>query len=227
MGENMIRENMSRLPLAQPSLCLITDPSLPDLIARMLLALQAGVTMVQLRGHTLSASALYRLGCDLRALCDAHGAILIVNDRVDVALACAADGVQLGVRSLPIQSARQIIGPERIIGASVHSLTEAQQAHAEGADFLLVGTIFASQSHPGEVPAGLPLLRSIREALPTSTLLAIGGITSANAPSVQQAGADGVATISAILHSPDITQAVCDIQNVLQPALPFSATEKE
>ncbi len=227
--------------LTRPQLCLVTDPAAPDLLHRVETALQAGISMLQLRGHQLSAAQLYRFALQLRPRCQEHGVTFIVNDRLDVGLAVQADGVQLGAHSLPLPVARQIVvqypqtdqkqreclmppptGPDAgdctrtmpnrssnfALGASVHTLSEAQEAVAHGADFLLVGTIFATPSHPGEPGTGPALLNAIKRIYPTQPVLAIGGINALNARDVMEAGADGIAVISAILQAADVTSAV-------------------
>lgn len=208
---------MSKLTLTYPLLCLITDPEVPDLVTRVEAALSAGVNMLQLRGHTFPAAELYRLALAVRPLCHRYGAIFIVNDRIDVGLAADADGFQLGARSLPLAAARRLIGEGHLLGISVHSCEEALTAGVGGADFLLAGTIFASHTHPGESPSGTNLLSAIKQALPTCPLLAIGGITHTNARQAIEAGADGIAVISAILGAVNIEQAVNELRIAINP----------
>lgn len=206
---------MSKFELKFPLLCLITDPERPDLQRSVELALSAGVTMVQLRGHHLSAAQLYELAQILRPRCQYHKAAFLVNDRLDIGLACGADGVQLGKHSLPLAVARKIVGDSFLLGASVHELAEAQTAVANGADFLLIGTIFASHSHPGAVGSGPGLLSTIRQVQPAIPLLAVGGIADTNARQVMAAGADGIAVISAIFDAVNIPQAVHELRSKL------------
>lgn len=206
---------MSKLRLTFPLLCLITDPEVPDLVTRVEAALSAGVNMLQLRGHALPAAELHRLALAVRPLCHRYGAIFIVNDRIDVGLAVGADGFQLGARSLPLETARRLIGEDYLLGVSVHSCEEALAAGAGGADFLLAGTIFASHTHPKEPPSGTDLLSAIKQTLPTCPLLAIGGITHTNTRQVMQAGADGIAVISAILGAADTEQAVNELRTAI------------
>ena len=208
---------MSKLTLTYPVLCLITDPEVPDLITRVEVALSAGVNMLQLRGHTLPAAELYRLALVLRPLCHRYGAIFIVNDRIDVGLVTGADGFQLGRHSLPLAAARQLTGGDHLLGVSVHSCEEAVAAGVGEADFLLAGTIFASHTHPAEPPSGPDLLHAIKQTLPTCPLLAIGGITQANAKQAMQAGADGIAVISAILGSANVKQAANELRMAINP----------
>ena len=208
---------MSKLSLTYPVLCLITDPEVPDLVTRVEAALSAGVNMLQLRGHSLPAAELYKLALILRPLCQRYRATFIVNDRIDVGLVTGADGFQLGARSLPLAAARQLIGENYLLGAAVHSCEEALTAEASGADFLLAGTIFASRTHTDEPPVGTDLLYAIKRILPTFPLLAIGGITQTNARQVMQAGADGIAVISAILDATNVKQSVSELRRAIQP----------
>lgn len=206
---------MSKFALRFPLLCLIVEPERPNLREAVELALAAGVNMLQLRGHQFPAAQLYELACILRRACRDHGAAFLVNDRLDIGLACGADGFQLGARSFPLTVARELVGEDFLLGASIHSFAEAREAVANGADFLLAGTIFASRSHPGVVGVGPGLLSAIKRGLPTCPLLAIGGISSANAPAVMAAGADGLAVISAIFEAQDISQAVRVLRGAL------------
>lgn len=205
-------DGVSKLKLKCPLLCLITDPEVPDLVKIVETALSAGITMLQLRGHQLSAAQLHRLALAVGPLCQHYKAVFIINDRVDVGLAAGADGFQLGRHSLPLAVVHQLVGEDYLLGASVHSLEEARTAVASGADFLLAGTIFPSRSHPGGPTTGPSLLRGIKQILPTFPLLAVGGITTANAGRAMAAGADGVAVISAILGAVDVTHAVRELR---------------
>jgi thiamine-phosphate diphosphorylase len=206
---------MSKFELKFPQLCLVIDPERPDLQRVVELALAAGVTMVQLRGHQLSEARFLELALMLRPRCQFYQAAFLVNDRLEIGLACGADGFQLGARSLPIVEARERVGDGYLLGASVHSVVEAQAAVAGGADFLLVGTIFASHSHPGVAGQGPGLVSEIKRLLPACPLLGIGGITSVNAGQVMKAGADGVAVISAIFDAEDVTGAVREVRAAL------------
>ncbi len=198
----------SKRELYRPQLCLVTDPTVPDLIHKVELAIDAGITMLQIRGPQLSTHRLYNLAQALGPRCQRYGVTFIVNDRIDVGLVIQADGFQLGRRSLPVARARDLVGPQYLLGVSVHTASEASTALAQGADFLLAGTIFASRSHPGEQACGLQLLQILKEAHPDVPMLAIGGITSENASEVMAAGADGIAVISAILNTQQVTRAV-------------------
>jgi thiamine-phosphate pyrophosphorylase len=179
-------------------------------------ALCGGARAFQLREKDLSPRELYPLALEMRQLTQAYGARLLINDRVDVALAVDADGVHLTTTSLPASIARRVLGPGRLIGVSTHTLAEAQAAAEEGADFLVFGPVFFTPSKaPYGEPVGLDALRAVRVAV-RSPILAIGGIKKANLDQVLAAGADGIAVISAIISADDPTAASQDLLAALR-----------
>jgi len=174
-------------------------------IARQATAGGAGV--IQLRDKTRSCSELVRIGREIAIIARGAGAGFVVNDRLDVAIACGADGVHLGQGDVPCGVARQIAPPGFIIGVSVGSVAEARNAEHEGADYVALSPVFATGSKPDAGPGhGLAIVRQIRSAV-RIPVIAIGGIGPENAGEVIDAGADGVAVISAITGAPDITGA--------------------
>ncbi len=182
-----------------------------DLLEIVNAALQAGVRAVQLRETDLTTRDLYQLGEKLLAMTRAVGAVLLINDRVDVAMALSADGVHLTRRSLPPRETRELLGPARLIGISCHSLAEVQEAVDGGADFIVLGPIFET---PSKAAFGPPLTTALlREARARTSLpiLAIGGIRGSRVPEVMAAGADGVATVSAVMAAPDPGAAASDL----------------
>lgn len=191
-------------PVPRPCLCLVTDRTMGDpatLVDRVAAAVSGGVDMVQLREKDLPGGRLLQLAESLKMVVRGR-ALLIVNERVDVAIAAGASGVQLGEEALPVAAARSILGPQFLIGRSVHSLEGAVQAVAQGADYLVVGTMYSTRSHPGATPAGPGLLRRISRRCPVP-LIGIGGINESNQGEVLRAGAAGVAVISSILDAAD------------------------
>lgn len=169
--------------------------------------------MVQVRAPGLAAFDLLELATEVVARVGRR-ALVIINDRVDVALAVGAAGVQLGEQGLTVSAAREAAADRLLIGRSVHSAEGAEQATAAGADFLVLGTVFPSISHPGRLAAGVDLVR--RAASVTRLpLLGIGGITPGNAGDVVAAGARGVAVISAILSAPDPERAARDLRKAI------------
>ena len=206
--------------LPYPCLALVTDrrlghgDTLPDQVAA---AVAGGVDLVQLREKDLPGGRLLELAAAVQEKI-AGRALLLVNERVDVAAALPAAGVQLGEDALPLAAARRQLGPDALIGRSVHSRAGAKAAIAAGADFLVAGAMYASRSHPGEPPAGPELLRQIAAAAP-APIIGIGGITAANVGPVMQAGAAGVAVITGILAAPDPERAAAQLKAALRAAL--------
>lgn len=193
---------MERLT-TRPIICLITDRTLVgagNLEAAVGEAIAGGINLVQLREKDLSTRALLDLA---RALRRAIGAQipLVVNGRADVAFAAEADGVHLPANGLPPAGARAALREGALVGLSVHSATEACRNATAAIDYVELGTIFPSRSHPGGQTIGLAAIRAARNCgLP---IVAVGGITPQNAAEVIAAGADGVAVISAILGQAD------------------------
>jgi thiamine-phosphate pyrophosphorylase len=196
--------------LATPALCLVTDRRLvPEPVAAVKAAVAGGVNLVQVREKDLSAGELLALVRRLRVEVGGR-AKLVVNDRVDVALAAGADGVHLPEAGLPVAEARRLLGPGPLLGASVHSVRAAVAAERAGADYLIAGPIYPTRSHPGAPAAGPELVRQVR-ASTRLPVLAIGGITAANAAEARMAGADGLAVISAILAAVDPERAAAGL----------------
>ena len=191
-------------------LCVITDPGLApgrDHVAIAAAALAGGADMIQLRDKTGSLRDLLPQARSIRALCRSRGALFIVNDRVDLALATDADGAHVGQEDLPAASARRLLGPRRLLGVSTHSLAQAEAARQAGADYIGFGPMFATGTKDtGYEPRGLNALRAIRRAV-SLPILAIGGITLENATLVIEAGAAAPAVISAVVAAADISAA--------------------
>lgn len=171
---------------------------LPDVVRA---ALDGGVRAVQLREKDLEAGELYRLAARLRELTARYAARLLINDRLDVALAVEADGVHLGQMSFPVRAARQLLGPDTLIGVSTH--TPAEIVAAEGADFVIFGPVYFTPSKAiyGK-PQGLERLRQAVRSSPVP-VFAIGGIHTGRIAAVRAAGARGIALISALSGAPD------------------------
>ena len=204
-----------------PCLCLVTDLLLSDgdteaLVERVAGAVAGGVDLVQLREKDLSRDRLLELAQKLREV-TLGSVLLFVNDKVDVAVACGADGVQLGEAAMPVSSARKLAGDGMLVGRSVHSLNGATLAEEQGADLLVVGSIFPTGSHPTAEVVGTQPLASIAGAVRVP-LLGIGGIDAGNVAEVIGAGAQGVAAIRAILGAEDPEQAARDTKGAMRQA---------
>ena len=188
-----------------PSLYVILDRAAArgqDLEAILDGALAGGCRMIQLREKEWPSGRLLPLAERLCEGCHRAGATFIVNDRVDLALAVAADGVHLGQDDLPPRAARPLLKSGMILGRSTHSLAQARAAHDDGADYIAVGSIFPTATKHDFQLVGPDLLRQVRPET-SRPLIGIGGITPENAAEVIRAGADGVAVISAVCGAPD------------------------
>ena len=205
---------------AQPdySIYLVTDDGC--LQGRALLdwvreALEGGVTLVQYRAKTASSAEMYAEALQLKALCDSFNVPLIINDRLDIAMAVGAAGVHLGQDDLPCAAARKLLGEDYLIGVSAHNPAEARAALLCGADYLGCGAVFGTATKADVKKLGTDGLAAICNAkgLP---VVGIGGVTADNYREVRAAGADGAAIVSGILAQPDIRTTVRTIARVSQ-----------
>lgn len=205
---------------AQPdySIYLVTDDGCLQgraLIDCVREALEGGVTLVQYRAKTASSAEMYDEALQLKALCDNFNVPLIINDRLDIAMAVGAAGVHLGQDDLPCAAARRILGEDYIIGVSAHNPAEAKAALQSGADYLGCGAVFGTATKADVKKLGTDGLAAIcrEKGLP---VVGIGGVTADNYREVRAAGADGVAIVSGILAQPDIRATVEAIAKVSQ-----------
>ena len=182
------------------------------------LACAGGADAIQLRDKYWGTMALCRTGRLIREITQRTGTLFIVNDRLDVALACGADGVHLGQEDMQVDVARQLAPRPFVIGISVGNVAEAVAAEKAGADYVALGPVFSTTSKDDAGPAlGLSALREIRAAV-SIPVIAIGGIGRENVGAVIGAGADGVAVISAVAGQPDITAAARDLKDRITAA---------
>ena len=179
-------------------------------------AVDGGVHVVQLREKDLPSRELYELAITLHAVLRGR-ALLLVNDRVDVALAAGADGVHLPERSLPGRAVREMAGEGCIVGRSVHSVEAALLAEEQSADFVEVGAVYETASKPGVAPAGLELVRTVAAAVRVP-IVAVGGVTAEHVAQVVEAGADGVAVIGAVMDADDPKWAAGRLRRALDDA---------
>ena len=202
-------------PLAMPPLYAILDPEqmggrdaaqvLHDLLA-------GGAKLLQLRVKSLPSRDFFAIARNARAETGAYGCKLIVNDRVDIALACDADGIHLGQEDLPLAVARKLMG-NKIIGISTHDLDQARQAEQNGADYIGFGPMFGTATKDtGYTARGVEMLRQIRAAV-SLPIVAIGGINEENVVQIWRAGANSAAIISDILRAESIPTKVARIQS--------------
>lgn len=199
------------------SVYLVTDRSIlghRDLFKAVEEAIRGGATLLQLREKAISSRAFYELAVQLKKLVHSYNVPLIINDRLDIALAVDADGLHIGQDDLPLDIARKIMGSDKIIGYSVSNLEQAQYGEKNGADYLGAGPVYATGS---KADAGMPIgpqnLKTIKDSV-SIPVVAIGGVGVANITEVRQAGVDGLSVISAILGSKDIAGAAKTITDL-------------
>jgi thiamine-phosphate pyrophosphorylase len=206
------------VPKPHFNLYLITDRTQTkgrDLLWVLKEALDAGVTAVQLREKDLNGKDLFLLAEKVHKLCLSYQCALLINDRIDIALAVAAAGVQLGNASIPVAVARQLLGPEKMIGFSAHSLREAQEAEHSGADFVLFGPVYFTPSKAVfGAPQGLDSLKEIVEKV-SLPVYAIGGIKAENIENLKHTGVSRFALISAIIGSDTPKAATHDLLRLM------------
>jgi thiamine-phosphate pyrophosphorylase len=182
----------------------LAEPGFQDR-ARALLEAHGPALALHLRGHATSGDILYRLAQALTGAARDTGAHVLVNDRVDVAMA-AGCGAHLGRRSIPLAAARALLGADAVLGYSAHGASEARSAMDAGADFVLLGAVWATESHPGEPGAGVGLIADAVAAT-AAPVVAIGGVTPARAGEAMAAGAYGVGVIRGVWASSDPVSA--------------------
>jgi thiamine-phosphate pyrophosphorylase len=191
-----------------PRLYPITDVRLSGLThAEQVARLAAGgATLVQLREKRTSPREFYDAALEAIKVARRLGVLVIINDRVDIAIAAGADGVHVGQEDLPVDSARKLLGPDRIVGFSTHNLEQAVAADSLPVDYIAIGPVFETPTKEKPDPVvGLDGVGSVKRRI-SKPLVAIGGITLERAPSVIQAGADSVAVISDLVAGRDIAE---------------------
>ncbi len=196
-------------------LLFITDRSLSplSLTARVREACEAGIRAVQLREKDLPACELFGLATELREVTARYGTALIMNDRVDIALAVGADGVHCPENGFPPDRAASLLGNKGLVGASTHSLPAAQRANARGADYIIYGPVFSTASKPGE-PQGLHALEKVCKVV-NLPVFAVGGVTPERARACLDCGASGVAVVSALMNTRNIAHTTAEFETAL------------
>lgn len=174
-------------------------------------AILGGCTMVQLRENHISSRDFYDTAKEIKEITDTYDIPLIINNRIDIALAVDAAGVHIGQSDIPASAARKLIGRDKLLGVSASSLREALQAESDGADYLGVGAMFPTKTKYDAKIVSMEEWQAIRQAV-TIPIVVIGGIGKENAAVFLQSGADGIAAASAILAQPDIRQAAAALK---------------
>lgn len=201
------------------SLYLCTDRSLmtaPTLEQAVNDAIKGGCTVVQLREKHATSREFYQLALSLKRITGYYGIPLIINDRLDIAAAVNAEGVHLGQKDLPADIARAVLGEEKIIGVSANNLQAAINAELNGADYIGVGAVFQTSTKTDTKPVTIDKLKEIRSAVKIP-MVAIGGIKRSNISQLNGTGINGVAVVSAVIGSKNITAAARELKALFNP----------
>ncbi|MDM7530084.1 thiamine phosphate synthase [Lacticaseibacillus paracasei] len=195
------------------------DDNEATFLAKIAAACENGVTMVQLREKMLSTRAYFELAQRVKLITDRYQIPLIIDDRVDICLAVDAAGVHIGDDELPVAMTRQLIGPDKVLGVSTKTVQTAVAAIAAGADYLVVGAIFPTQTKANAAVTPIATLKAItvQVAVP---VVAIGGVKEANLATFKDTGIAGVAIVSEIMQAPDIAHKVQALRTKLKVVLP-------
>ena len=199
------------------TLYVIADPNLmgEDFEKKIQDTIHNGATVIQLREKNSSTLRFLERALMLKEIISKK-TLFIVNDRVDIAIASQADGVHLGQDDLPVPVARQILGEDKIIGVSTHSIKEAQRAEEEGANYIAIGPIFSTQTKPDSgPPKGVSIISQVKKKVHIP-VIAIGGINKENVQEVLKAGADGIAVISAVFKSENVGLATRKLFEIIK-----------
>lgn len=186
-----------------------------DLLDQVEAALKGGVTCVQVREKDLDEESFLKEAIEISALCKAYGVPIIINDNVDIALACRADGVHVGQGDMAVTKVREKVGEDMIIGVSAHTLEEALDALADGADYLGVGAMFATATKANATAVSKGVLKDICHAV-NIPVVAIGGIDKANIGQLAGTGVDGVALVSAVFSVEDIEGECRELRQLVE-----------
>ena len=203
-------------------LYVIVDPESTqgrDVVEVAAAALRGGVSVLQLRDKMRDKGEALAAARELKALCDAHNALLIVNDDADIAAACGAHGLHVGQTDLPIADARRILAPTQLTGRSNNSVEEALESERQGADYIAVGAVFptTTMGKSGRTSVGVDMIRRVK-ATAAQPVVAIGGINAGNIAAVARAGADCVCVVSAVTHAADPEATAAELVGLMDGA---------
>ncbi len=189
---------------------LMSSPTIEESVEQAILG---GCTVIQLREKECSSREFYETAVKVRKITEKYQVPLIINDRVDIALAVDADGVHVGQSDLPAKVVRRILGPDKILGVSAAKIEEAQKAQSDGADYLGVGAMFATDTKKNTRSVSLEDLTRICESVEIP-IVAIGGIHEENASLLKNTGIAGLAVVSAVVAQPDVAQAAVRLKKI-------------
>lgn len=174
-------------------------------------AILGGCTMIQLREKECSSRDFYETACNVKKITDKYNIPFIINDRIDIAMAVNADGIHVGQSDLPADMVRKLLGDDKIVGVSARTVEEAEQAQKDGADYVGVGAMYATNTKKDAKPVSVKELKNIRERI-AIPIVVIGGITKERVKDFKGIGVNGLAVVSAIIAKKDIREAAADLR---------------
>ena len=204
-------------------LYVIVDPEATrgrDVIEIAQAALRGGASVIQLRDKTRDKGEVLQIARAIKALCDDHDALFIVNDDADIAYLSEAHGLHVGQTDLPVEEARRVLSPGQIVGRSNNGTTEALESEGHGADYVAVGAIYATSTmgKSGRTALGPDMIRRVKQAV-SAPVVAIGGINATNIADVARAGADCICVVSAVTYADDPERAAAELVETIETAL--------
>ncbi len=200
------------------TLYLVTDRNIlgsRDLCKSIEQAIQGGTSIIQLREKNITSIEFYNIAKEVKKITNKYNVPLIINDRLDIALAVDADGIHIGPEDLPVKVVRKIMGADKIIGASTCNIKEAVEAEEAGADYLGVGAMFPTKTKNNTEDVSIEDLKNIKASV-NIPVVAIGGINKKNASIVMEAKIDGIAVVSAILNQSDIFESAKNLYEIVK-----------
>ena len=208
---------ISKVKKIDYSLYLVADSSfitLENAEKKITEAIKGGVTIIQLRAKDISGAEFYNMALKIKKIAAYYNVPLIINDRVDIAIAADADGVHTGQEDIPAKEVRKLIGTDKIMGISVSNTAEAEKAEADSADYLGAGAVFPTDTKPDAKYVNIEEFTEIKKRVKIP-VVAIGGINSENAEKIFLSGADGIAVVSAILGEKDVKEAAFRLKKLV------------
>ena len=218
-NHNEIRQQRSR---QVRGLYVIVDPEATkgrDVIEIAEATLRGGASVIQLRDKTRDKGEVLQIARTLKALCDAHDALFIVNDDADIALLSDAHGLHVGQTDLPVREARRVLTPEQIVGRSNNGVEESLHSAGQGADYVAVGAVYSTTTmgKSGRTSLGPDMIRQVKQAV-SAPVVAIGGINADNIGEVARAGADCICVVSAVTYADDPGRSTAELVEIIESA---------
>ena len=222
--EHITSEIRAQIAARVRGLYVIVDPEATqgrDVLEVASAALKGGVSVLQLRDKTRDKGEVLATGRELKSLCDTHGALFIINDDADIALACGAHGLHVGQTDLPINEARRVLTPHQLVGCSNNGINESVNSQQQGADYIAVGAVFptTTMGKSGRTSVGAEMISQVK-AVVSQPIVAIGGINADNIAQVARAGADCICVVSAVTHASAPEVAATELLAIIESAAP-------